>query len=34
MKSTKKIYTKILNTNNNNEVYLCNCDTVLEYYLH
>ena len=33
MKSTKFFYTKILNTINDNEVYLCNCNIILEYYL-
>ena len=30
MKSTKIFTSKIFDTNNNNKVYLCNCDTILE----
>ena len=29
----KTILHKNFNTNNNNEVYLCSCDIILEYYL-
>ena len=33
MKPMKKFYTENFKYNKN-EVYLCNCDRILEYYLH